>query len=238
MEIFKGIKILDLALYIEDKHILIISDLQIGFEESLSKQGVLVPRFQYKDIVDRLEIIFSKVGRVDKVVINGDLKHEFGNISKQEWKEITRLMDYLSRRSNEIVVVKGNHDIFLKPITDKKEVKIVDEYVTNDIIMMHGHKISENIKNKKLIIIGHEHPAVSLREGVKAEKFKCFLKGRYGRSALIVQPSFNPLIEGTDVTKEELLSPFLHKGIKDFEVFVVDERERKTRYFGRLGEVF
>ena len=53
---------------------------------------------------------------------------------------------------------------------------------------------------------------------------------------LIAVPSFNPLLEGTDVLKEELLSPFLkNKNIKNFEVYVVGEKE--TFRFGRVKDI-
>ena len=37
-------------------------------------------------------------------------------------------------------------------------------------------------------------------------------------------PSFNPLLEGTDILKEELLSPFL-TDIKNFKVYIVGKGE-------------
>ena len=37
-------------------------------------------------------------------------------------------------------------------------------------------------------------------------------------------PSFNPLIEGTDILKEQVLSPFL-KNLKNFEVFILSKKE-------------
>ena len=51
--------------------------------------------------------------------------------------------------------------------------------------------------------MGHGHPAVSLSEGVKKEKYKCFLVGKYskagnGKRDVIIVLSFFPLVEGTD----------------------------------------
>ena len=53
MDIIPGIKLVDLALSIKDT--LIITDTQIGYEESLNKQGILIPRFQLNDILKRLQ---------------------------------------------------------------------------------------------------------------------------------------------------------------------------------------
>lgn len=250
MEIHPGIEMIDLALYLKDSRTLVLADLHIGFEEALAKQGVLVPRFQYKDMIDRLEQIFAKVSP-KTVVLNGDLKHEFGPITRQEWKETMRLFDYLSRKCDKIVVVKGNHDPNIGPIVRKKPAELVKELVigdtvseangarrgagrVGDILIAHGDAHPK--AKAKVVLMGHEHPAVSLREKGRVERFKCFIKGKYKKSTLIVQPSFNPCVEGTDVTKEKTLSPLL-TDIGGFEVFVVDDTRKKTLYFGRVADL-
>lgn len=221
MLIHKNIEIIDLALLI-DKRILVIADLHIGFEEALNKEGVLVPRFHYKDIIQKLENVFKKISNVKKIILNGDLKHEFGRISHQEWKELSALFEFLKTKCKELIVIKGNHDTILEPIAMKKEIILVQEYREKDLLIIHGDKIPEKIEN--VIIIGHEHPAISLRDKAKIEKFKCFLKGKYKSKTLIAQPSFNPSIEGSNILKEQFLSPFF-SDISNFNVFIVGKEE-------------
>jgi hypothetical protein len=57
------------------------------------------------------------------------------------------------------------------------------------------------------------------------------LKGTWKKKELIVMPSFNPLVEGTDIVKEQLLSPFLDK-IDDFEVWI--SRQEEVLNFGKV----
>src|SRR3989338_11426086 len=90
MEIYDEIEIIDLAL--KYKNILIIGDVQLGYEESMSKKGYLIPKFNLEEIIKRLDKIFEKV-KVEKIIINGDIKHEFGGILKQEWDDILRFID-------------------------------------------------------------------------------------------------------------------------------------------------
>jgi len=227
MEIYPGIELIDLGLYLTKHKILVLSDFHMGYEEGLNKKGVLIPRMQYKDVIDRLELIFSRV-KPEMIVINGDLKHEFGTISKQEWKDVMRLIDYLESKGK-LVLVKGNHDTILGPIADKKEIKVVDELFVDDVLITHGHKVPLRLAD--VIIIGHEHPAVNIKSDVRTEKYKCYLKGKYKRKVLIVQPSFNLLTDGTDVCSEDLLSPFLDQDLSNFEVYVVD---KKIYDFGKL----
>jgi len=237
MEISPGIEIVDLALYLHEHKALVISDLQLGYEEALNKRGILVPRFQYKDVVKRLEKIFAilkgKGYAMDVFVINGDVKHEFGRISDQEWREILKLLDFAGRFFKKIIIVKGNHDMYLAPIARKRDLILVDQLMLGDVLLIHGHEIPKINKKVKRIIIGHEHPAVTLREGHNKEQFKCFLKGKFKQRELVVLPSFNPILPGSDMLTEDVLSPFL-ADVKNFEVYVVED---KVYHFGKLKKI-
>ncbi len=252
MQISKNIEIIDLCLYLKKENILILADTHIGYEESLNKQGVLIPRFQFKETIQRLEKILKLLNPKDskglgnsknfqskikpnKIIINGDIKHEFGTISEQEWRHTLKLLDFLSKHCKELILIKGNHDTILGPIADKRNIKILDSYKTNDTLIIHGHKIPDKLKGIKTIIIGHEHPAVSINEGVRTELFKCFLKGKYKKTTLIVQPSFNLVTEGTDILKEKVLSPFLKQDLSNFECFVVGN---EVYEFGKLKKLY
>src|SRR3989344_5253076 len=231
MEILPGIEIIDLSLYIKKEKILVFSDVHIGLEEAYNKEGVFIPRFQFPEIIKHLDKIFSKV-KPNITVINGDLKHEFGIISDQEWKHTLRLLDYLIEKKQEIILIRGNHDTFLGPIAEKREIKILNFYNPNNkITITHGHKILKNLN--KTVIIGNEHPAVSFRER-KYEKYKCFMLGKYKKHDIIVLPSFNFITEGSDITREKTLSPYLKKDLKNFQIFIAMD---KTYKFGRIKDI-
>lgn len=219
MEISKGIKTRNLLLELKDT--LIIADLHIGIEEALAKQGTLIPKFHFKDTIKQLE---KNLKKVKTIIINGDLKHEFGRISDQEWRETLKVLDLLSRYCEKIILIKGNHDTILGPIAKKRKLEVVDHYKIGDIYICHGNHIPKDFKGAKTIIIAHEHPAITLREKTKVEKYKCFLKGKYKRKVLIVQPSFNPLIEGIDILKGRLLSPFLKQSLSNFDVLIAADK--------------
>jgi putative SbcD/Mre11-related phosphoesterase len=234
MKINQNIEIIDLALYLIKEKTLIISDLHIGIEESLNKKGILMPRLQFNDFLNKLKLIFEKVD-AERIIFNGDLKHEFGEISQQEWRNILKLFEFL--KNKEVVIIKGNHDPILKPIAEKYNLKLVESYALDDITIMHGDKILANLG--EVLIIGHEHPAISLKKGIRIEKYSCFLKGEWKDKTLIVMPSFNLLTYGTDVLKEKLLSPFL-ENINNFEVFILEPSEdklSKALYFGKIKDI-
>lgn len=258
MRILDNIRIVDLALYFNST--LVISDVHIGYEEALNKQGVLVPRTQFDEMAKRMKSIIDslKNEKIKRIVVNGDLKHEFGSISEQEWRNTLKFIDLLSKHCDEVILLKGNHDSILGPIARKRNVKVLDYLIiepsaekpnskkssvfknplkkfkkTDRILITHGNKIPSKdvLKGVETIIIGHEHPAISLRDGPRIESYKCFLKGKYKGKNLIVQPSFNSMIEGTDVLMGRILSPFLKQNLDNFEVYVVED---KVYGFGKL----
>ena len=82
MEILPNFKIIDLALWVELEQTLIVGDFHLGYEGELEEKGFLLPKFQLKDILKRLETIFQQV-KPKIIIINGDLKHNYAKILKQ-----------------------------------------------------------------------------------------------------------------------------------------------------------
>ncbi|MGL4670316.1 MAG: metallophosphoesterase [Methanobacteriaceae archaeon] len=258
-----NIKIIDLAIEINDYNdkYLIISDLHIGYEYALNKQGFMIPKFQFKKIIAKLELIIAN-SDANKIIVNGDLKHEFGKISKQEWKETEEFINFLEEHFEEIIIIKGNHDNFTEFILKQHNLNIYDNYSINiknnknkiteskiaepiNILILHGHRLNKEIKNNisanyDYVIIGHEHPSIGIRNCERVEKVKCFLNGVFNigssEKQLIVMPSFNFLAEGSDILVEKTLSPFLKESnINEFEVLAVEESEIFN--FGKVKDI-
>ncbi len=234
----KGAFIIDLALKINDH--LIISDLHLGYEQSLNAEGIMVPKFQYPLIVNRINEIKKKCS-CNKIIVNGDLKHEFGQISRQEWNETQEFLDYLKSNFEEIILIKGNHDNFTKFIARKMDLPVYENYCLDNSLITHGDKIPTKLNdyNVENIVIGHEHPCIGLRSGERVEKIKCYLTGKYKDTNLIVMPSFNFVTEGSDILQEKPLSPYLKKlkmeelevyAIENFEVFPFGKLKNITKY--------
>jgi putative SbcD/Mre11-related phosphoesterase len=234
LEILPGIEIIGKSLWFPKEKVLIIADLHIGYEEALNKEGILVPRTMFGEM--KKEILGLLRLKPKIIVVNGDLKHEFGNISRQEWQETLEILEIMLKKSK-VFLIKGNHDTILEPIAKKKNLLVRDFYCFKDVCVIHGHKIPLNkeIYESKVIIMAHEHPAVSIQEGAKQELYKCFLLGKWKSKKIVVMPSFFCVFEGSDIRKEKLLSPFLNeKEIKDFEVFVLGDKVYK---FGKLKNI-
>ncbi|MEK6940522.1 MAG: metallophosphoesterase [Nanoarchaeota archaeon] len=232
MYIDKNVKIIDLGLYLEKQDLLIVGDIHLGYEESLNNRGILVPRFQYKETVEKMKKMLDNV-KPKKILINGDLKHEFGSIMSYEWKNVLNFIDFLQERCQELIIIKGNHDVILEPITKKKGILLIPYYKIDEYFICHGDKIFEEI-DSKVIIIGNEHPAISLSKDGRKELYKCFLKGRYKKKKLIIMPSFNMLTIGSDIFQEKRLSPYIPKDLSKFKVYVAED---KIYNFGEVKNI-
>ncbi len=229
------VSIIDLALKVKDY--LIISDLHLGYEQSLNAEGIMIPRFQYPKIITRLKEI-QRRSSVNKIIVNGDLKHEFGQITRQEWNETTEFLDYLKSNYEEIILIKGNHDNFTKFISKKTNLDVEDSFKIGDSLVLHGDKILPELDDEDVenLIIGHEHPCIGLRNGERVEKIKCYLTGEYGKYNLLVMPSFNFVTEGSDILQKKPLSPFLKEiSTEEMEVYAVEDFEIFA--FGKIKDI-
>ncbi|MGM5485071.1 MAG: metallophosphoesterase [Nanobdellota archaeon] len=232
MEILPKMFIVDIGLYLKEHDALVITDLQLGYEGQMLSAGIFVPKFQLKDMKERLKKIIKLV-KPSKIIINGDFKHEFGRISREEWKESLDMIDFLEKNSEELILIEGNHDNIFEPIARKRKLEIKKELLLGSIFLTHGDKEKPIPEEAKTIVIGHEHPALALRKMERVEKFKCFLKGRYNRYDLIVLPSFNPSTTGSDILSEKIMSPYI-KDLDNFQVYAVED---KIYPFGKVKDL-
>ena len=229
-------ELLNKGLLLKNKRkILVISDVHIGYEEALNKQGILIPRTQLKKIKQELNKIFKKTGMINEIVINGDLKHEFGHVSSQEWKDVLDFLGFLEKKCKKIVLIRGNHDIILEPLARRKNMRIKEKYIVEDTAFIHGDKYDLAVLDKgiKRMVIGHKHPAIVIRKGARSETYKCFLIGKWKGKEIIILPSFFPLVEGTDITREDRNLAFPFK-LENFKAYVIGD---KIYEFGKVKNV-
>lgn len=221
------------------KKILVVGDLHLGYEEYMNKTGVFVSRQMFDEMISYFDGVFAKVGKVEQIVLLGDVKHDFGSITKQEWNDVLKLFGYLGEECEEIAVARGNHDRILEPIVRKNEKVILRDYfIEKKFAFLHGDKSYLEVydKNVKYWVIGHGHPAVKISDGVKVEKYKCFLVGKYKGRKIIVVPSFLEVSEGSD-PRENNLGLAWNFNLDKFEVKIVSGDDLKVMDFGLLKEL-
>ena len=190
-----------------------------------------------KDLEEIFIILKNRKVEVDEVILLGDLKHEFGSILYEEWEEVLNLIDILLKKVKDIKIIKGNHDVIINPITKKKNIEALDYYIDGEVVFLHGDKDFKEIHDDKIKtwVIGHGHPAITLGDGIKKEKYKCFLDGFYKKKRIIVVPSFFPIIEGTDPRDYDLgfAWPF---NLNKFKIKIIGDKG-KIFDFGRAEDL-
>lgn len=212
------------VLYLEKRRTLIFADAHLGFEEEMARHGLFLPRVQKRKLIELLDKVLDEL-KVNKIVIAGDVKHQFGQLGRIEARELHELFNHLTTRVEEVIIVRGNHDNFLPLITRKYEnVKLVDDYyIVDKIMIIHGHKeltlTQDQEAEIELIVMGHEHPSLGLRDRLGyLIKYPCFLKvplrSREGVEVLVL-PATGVYQTGTTITLERAsyLSPIIREEV-------------------------
>jgi len=266
------------------ENILVIGDLHIGYDE-YSHGKVVFPGSQLKEIINKLEEIFQFLNKnnkkVKKIILLGDVKHDFGAITDIEWRETLQFFDYLKNKIGEkgkIIIIKGNHDNILKPIVKKRNILLRDYYCIEikgrKMCFMHGNKLFKQCLNvqtnkrttkqlklneqmnrqtastnkqidkqryQQIIFLGHLHPAITLSDKYKSEKYKCFLHGNLKGKEVYVLPSFSSLSFGYELldleTGKEKFFIIPPRDLRKFDVVIYNNKEKKEYNFGRLNKL-
>ena len=100
----------------KEERTLAIGDLHLGYEGAMRSSGVMVPVKLYEKCVNDFDRIISNTGNVDNIVILGDIKHEFGFILDDEWKNIVKFIEHVKSKCKKLIIIEGNHDVILFPI--------------------------------------------------------------------------------------------------------------------------
>ncbi len=208
IEIMPGIRITShRCLWMPEEATAVVADLHIGYESALEYDGIHIPRIQTAAVQESLAEIVDLYAP-DRLVVAGDIKHEFSRNLGQEMKDVRKVLDYLNDRT-EVVLVKGNHDNYLENIVSRIEMPVVERYVQRGVTIVHGHSACAD----RPLVMGHEHPSIKLVDRIGAYlKLPCFIHLR--EEGIVVLPAFSPLASGTDFTgasPTDCFSPILRE---------------------------
>ncbi|MGQ9478872.1 MAG: metallophosphoesterase [Thermoproteota archaeon] len=223
------------ALYVKSLDAMIVADIHLGLEWELEEKGVYIPFPTYSPIVKSLRNMFS-YRHAGRLIILGDIKNEFGDINPEEWTQVQDFINDVRSLGAEPIVVRGNHDNFVRTVLRRLNVEFQDPPIRlGRYFLIHGDKEHELPEDGCVLLMGHEHPVVSIRDsmGVK-HRFKSFLYGELEGVKIIVLPSMNPLTLGTamnEVDTDDLLSPLLRRvGVKAFTPILLARGESLKKF--------
>ncbi|MCS7106743.1 MAG: metallophosphoesterase [Acidilobaceae archaeon] len=199
------------VLYLRSDNALIVADIHFGYEEALASQGVFVYGSQFGKVMSAAKEAIASTG-AKRLIINGDIKHVFERLTRQERREVKEFLLQLGEAGvKEIILVRGNHDNYVSPLLKDHGVSIVEDVLDiGEFSITHGH-LEVELKGD-YVIMGHEHPAVQISVGAYREKFKALLimpteKGK----TLFVLPALGEYQFGNaaGLERESYLSPII-----------------------------
>jgi putative SbcD/Mre11-related phosphoesterase len=208
------------ALFHKESSTVVISDLHLGLEGSMTQKGSYIPPAQLEDTIEEIEKLQEET-EADKLVINGDIKTEFAASRYKEREEVKEFLETATDNFKDVVLIKGNHDTFLDSTLEEYGLRFVKYHVDNGVLYTHGHISLEELDVREdyhTVVIGHEHPALRLTDEIGvAEKLDCFLFGETeDEKNIIVMPAFSQLSKGTNINEtpsSELLSPIMRNKV-------------------------
>ena len=232
------------ALHFVDESALLLSDLHYGVEAEMLRGGVWIPNRSTARTEKVLKLI--KQTKSKRLILLGDVKHQVPHNSKQQRTDLEQFFMATTRIAT-VEIIPGNHDGGLKDIAPSDVIFHKSTgCVIENIGLSHGHAWpSQEVMNSELLVMGHEHPALSFRDRLdKLHSESCWLRApmieheKYDKvpKQLIVMPAFGELA-GRTMNREPLkgLGPILRNGLADLSKARVETLEGLD--FGELGSL-
>ena len=193
------------AVYLEAERILCVSDLHLGYAWAHRHSGQLIPVQSGEDLLGRLSDLctFYKPAHL---AILGDIVHYSLPVAEIRM-ELKQLFQGL-REICGLKLILGNHDANLRNLAREiDDFEFLEHFETENFFLAHGHDENFAPGEGKVLVMGHEHPSVSLGDGIRSAKFPCFLVS----PEVIVLPAFSLWAGGTDIQGGTFLSGFAQK---------------------------
>jgi len=147
-----------------ETRLMAIADLHLGWEMSLSGEGIHVPS-QTPKLLKKLIDLISEY-RPNEILVLGDVKHTVATAEKMEWRDVPDFFNALRNRVPRISVIRGNHDGNLEALLPEN-IKMLPATgsALDDVGFFHGHQWpSPDLLKCTTLVMGHVHPVVAFRD--------------------------------------------------------------------------
>ena len=221
----------DRCLILDDGPTAVIGDLHLGYESALEDEGFFIPRINAGSIRDALNRLLDRYEPA-RVVLLGDVKHDFRRSSYDARDEVRDTMRLISDAA-ETVVIRGNHDNYLQNILSDVGLTALSHIDIGGFRLEHGHEDS----GVRPVVIAHEHPSVKIPGELSGGmKLQCYVVAR--NEGVIVIPPFSPFASGNDLNPgpDAVMAPALHTcDVTQAEIYGISDLGLME--LGRLDDV-
>jgi putative SbcD/Mre11-related phosphoesterase len=209
VELLEGLPIA----YIKSIDSIVLSDLHLGYESHMARKGVFIPKVNLKKILKEIGMAISLSG-AKSIIVVGDIKNEFSTVGDDEFNELYEIIEFCKKKKVKLVLIKGNHDNFIERYKKPFGLEVLNnEAQIGKYFFFHGDRNPKFSGKPKMLISGHEHPAIGIVKSVgRTERLRCFLLAKYKGVDLLVLPAISYFASGSEInlqSKENILSPVL-----------------------------
>jgi uncharacterized protein len=188
------------AAWFPGERVLAVADLHLGYAWAHRLSGQLMPIPPTNDTLGRLTEL-QREYEPREIVLLGDIVHRAMAIEALE-TELRELFSALSPHVR-LTFLAGNHDRDLARVLKQWSlpIELPSSRAIEKNLLVHGDQV-ENIPPGHRLIMGHEHPAITIGDGVTtSHKCPCFLV-----SERVILPAFSRWAAGTNIRAYELMS--------------------------------
>ncbi|MHC1762960.1 MAG: metallophosphoesterase [Verrucomicrobiia bacterium] len=198
------------AVWLAPERVLAVADLHLGYPWVQRRAGQLLPIGAPDDTLERLMALMESYSP-ERVVLLGDIVHRACLDLPQLGAELRNFLTTLGS-SCRVQLVGGNHDRNLEKLLNflRLDCLVESQVSAGPHLLLHGdtepdeEQTVSRRSDSGFIVMGHEHPAVRLGDGVASSaRCPCFLIG----PRLLVVPAFSNWTSGTVTSHYEPMSP-------------------------------
>jgi DNA ligase-associated metallophosphoesterase len=186
------------AVFLEEESLLAVADLHLGYAWAHRFSGQMLPLHPGDSPIERLLDLCS-LYQPRRIALLGDIVHRAVPVDAVVQDFRTLLRELSARASLQLVL--GNHDRGLDSLAGQA-VPFHPLLRAGNYILLHGNDGPPEPPGS-FIIMGHEHPAISLGDGIKGAKFPCFLLS----DEVLILPAFSLYAAGSPAAQGSFMSP-------------------------------
>ena len=214
------------VVWMEEPQALLVADLHLGYAWAHRQRGNLMPISTAEDTLDRLQALATEYAPREIIVL-GDVIH--AEVTQDTVLDDLRRLHALGAP---VRLIAGNHDRQLAPMLRRAgiDAALLREIALGAYLLLHGDLGDETLAATRClataarggrVILGHEHPAITLSDGVATSlPCPCFLVA----DDLLALPAFSPWSAGTNVGQGVFLSPYLRRAHLTQTIAIVANR--------------
>jgi DNA ligase-associated metallophosphoesterase len=197
------------AVFLAQEETLAVADLHLGYAWAHRFNGQMLPIHARDPLLERLTELCSFY-KPKVIAFLGDIVHQAVPV-REVAQEFATLVERLSENCS-VRLILGNHDKKLALLKPAANIEFHTSIRTGNFLLLHGD--AECVRgtetapaSEELVLMGHEHPAISLGDGIKSAKFPCFLVSE----TVLILPAFSHWVSGTSFGSYEFMSPLARR---------------------------